>query len=71
VATTYDGKVVDFCPGHAKAAQLPHAWCPACRVATWNPNDVANRYCGRCRRFYDDFVLPPAEVSPKTDDHPF
>ena len=25
--------------------------CPRCQALTYNPTDIANRYCGRCHRF--------------------
>ena len=28
--------------------------CPRCGAESWNPNDAANRYCGRCHEFVDD-----------------
>lgn len=32
---------------------LPYK-CPWCAAESWNPNDAANRYCGRCHVFEDD-----------------
>jgi hypothetical protein len=26
--------------------------CTMCGLTSWNPNDVANRYCGNCHVFY-------------------
>jgi predicted RNA-binding Zn-ribbon protein involved in translation (DUF1610 family) len=28
--------------------------CPRCGAESHNPNDIVNRYCGRCHRFTDD-----------------
>ena len=28
--------------------------CPRCGRTSYNPEDVAKRYCGRCHRFHDD-----------------
>ena len=28
--------------------------CPLCGAVSQNPNDAANRYCGRCHVFADD-----------------
>lgn len=28
--------------------------CPACGFRSYNPNDLANRYCVRCHRFQDE-----------------
>jgi hypothetical protein len=28
--------------------------CPLCSTISVNPNDVQERYCGRCHRFVDD-----------------
>jgi ribosomal protein S27AE len=30
----------------------PSARCPLCGAVTFNPNDIANSYCGRCHQFY-------------------
>jgi hypothetical protein len=37
--------------------------CPHCGAASHNPNDVRERYCGRCHRFVDDPALDPP-ISP-------
>lgn len=31
----------------------PSYVCPKCRARSYNPNDIANRYCGRCHTFED------------------
>jgi ribosomal protein S27AE len=31
--------------------------CPRCGAESFNPSDIAERYCGRCHAFVDD---PPA-----------
>jgi hypothetical protein len=36
--------------------------CPRCCAVSHNPNDVAHRYCGRCKRFVDDPRPQPPEV---------
>src|SRR5262245_60356673 len=28
--------------------------CPRCRFTSYNPHDIAHRYCGRCHAFADD-----------------
>lgn len=28
--------------------------CPKCQSVSYNPNDIANWYCGRCHQFVDD-----------------
>jgi len=28
--------------------------CLTCGKTSWNPNDVANKYCGKCHRFHGD-----------------
>ena len=33
--------------------------CPLCSTISVNPNDVRERYCGRCHRFVDDPAPPP------------
>lgn len=30
--------------------------CLRCGRTSYNPNDLANRYCGACKRFEDDFL---------------
>lgn len=35
------------------AGDLPTHTCPHCGAVSHNPNDVANRYCGRCHHFCD------------------
>lgn len=34
--------------------ELPSFTCPRCGAVSFNPNDMANRYCGRCH----DFTAP-------------
>jgi hypothetical protein len=29
----------------------PHFACPRCGAKSWNPNDIRERYCGRCHVF--------------------
>lgn len=48
--------------------------CPTCGRASYNPNDIAHRYCGNCHMFYADMpgsspTLPPDLV--KRDDDRF
>jgi hypothetical protein len=33
-------------------AAQPRFVCPQCRAVSFNPNDIANRYCARCHQFY-------------------
>ena len=33
---------------------LPSFVCPRCGAKSFNPNDIAARYCGRCHAFVDD-----------------
>lgn len=35
--------------------------CPKCGATSYNPHDIAERYCGRCNRFQDEegALLPP------------
>lgn len=30
----------------------PHFTCPRCAAISWNPNDLRERYCGRCHLFF-------------------
>ena len=32
----------------------PSITCPICGSVSFNPGDIANRYCGRCHLFLDD-----------------
>ena len=43
-------------------AGIPYYVCPHCSIINVNPNDVRERYCGRCRRFVDD----PSTIEPPT-----
>lgn len=36
----------------------PHFTCPQCGAVSYNPNDILNRYCGRCHVF-----MPPVKIS--------
>ena len=51
----------------------PSFACPVCRAVSYNPNDVAERYCGRCRQFTGGQAnpLPMAELSPASAGGPF
>lgn len=32
----------------------PSYKCPRCSTISFNANDIANRYCGKCRKFEED-----------------
>ena len=34
--------------------------CPKCGMVSYNPNDVANRYCGACHAFHADLPDLPS-----------
>lgn len=34
--------------------------CPRCGAESFNPNDISERYCGRCHVFVDDPPFSPA-----------
>lgn len=38
--------------------------CPLCSAESFNPNDIAHRYCGRCHVFVDDEIEVRALSSP-------
>jgi rubrerythrin len=38
----------------ADPAEPPSFVCPLCDARSYNPNDIAQRYCGRCHAFVDD-----------------
>lgn len=31
--------------------------CPRCQAVSYNPNDIRERYCGRCHQFADQPAL--------------
>lgn len=33
---------------------VPSFTCPRCQAVSYNPNDISERYCGRCHVFVDD-----------------
>lgn len=35
-------------------AQLPSITCPHCGSTSYNPMDIAHKFCGCCDRFHDD-----------------
>lgn len=45
----------------AEKRDRPSFTCPRCGAVSYNPNDIANRYCGRCHVFVDD-AAPPVFV---------
>jgi DnaJ-class molecular chaperone len=46
----------ETCAGKgAIADEAPRSYiCPGCRAVSYNPNDIDERYCGRCHQFADD-----------------
>jgi hypothetical protein len=36
----------------------PHFTCPRCAAVSFNPNDLRERYCGRCRLFFSPPDMP-------------
>lgn len=38
--------------------------CLVCGMTSHNPHDVANRYCGNCRVFHEQFGIVPPEMRP-------
>jgi len=44
-----------------EASHGPGIECLVCGLTSWNPNDVANRYCGHYKRFHED---PPCPAEP-------
>lgn len=35
-------------------------------MTSYNPTDVAARYCGNCHQFHDDMPSPPSGVVPES-----
>jgi hypothetical protein len=57
------GEDKDFCEGHEKAKNTPHIWCPRCRMPSFNPNDIAQKFCGLCNSFHEHLhLLGPYEI---------
>jgi hypothetical protein len=44
----------------------PHFTCPRCDATSWNPRDIANRYCSRCHIF----VAPPITLREAAHEDP-
>ncbi len=46
-------------PGHEIGIQGDRYYilCHNCKLKSWNPNDVDNRFCGNCHRYHDDEIL--------------
>jgi hypothetical protein len=40
------------------ASEPPAFRCPRCGAVSYNPNDIRERYCGRCHVFVDDQANP-------------
>jgi len=60
------GEDKDFCPGHERAKNTPHIWCPRCHMPSFNPNDIEKKFCGHCNAFHDQLdQLPPYEFPKK------
>lgn len=32
----------------------PSITCPRCKMTSYNPNDILNKYCGSCCAFWED-----------------
>lgn len=37
--------------------------CPVCGMVSYNPYDIAERYCGNCHIFHGEISLLPQEPS--------
>jgi NADH pyrophosphatase NudC (nudix superfamily) len=46
---------------------LPFYFCPRCGAKSFNLNDIAERYCGRCHRFEDDIDPPVRNLLEKQE----
>jgi predicted amidophosphoribosyltransferase len=49
-------------------SESPSFTCPRCGSVSYNPNDIRERYCGRCHAFVDD---PPAACAACGASQPF
>lgn len=61
------------------AERAPHFRCPDCHKVSFSPQDIRNRYCGRCHLFYtpreirerEEYRARSAESArPREDDAP-
>lgn len=44
-------------------SKLPSYECPRCQMVSYNPNDIANRYCGNCHVFENDVPLHSVAIA--------
>jgi hypothetical protein len=52
------GSGITSCCDAAGSAEPPSFTCPRCGAVSYNPNDIRERYCGRCHVFVDDAPGP-------------
>lgn len=39
-----------------RVERAPSITCPRCRLTSYHPSDIRERYCGFCHRFHDDLT---------------
>jgi hypothetical protein len=48
-------KVIEPVMGFSWGSEpAPRYACPVCKMVSFNPGDIAAKYCGRCHKFEDD-----------------
>ncbi len=52
------GSGITSCCDAAGSAEPPSFTCPRCGAVSHNPNDIRERYCGRCHVFAEQFFVP-------------
>ena len=67
---SWDRVTVRRCPARERAGSMvvaipspPSFRCPRCGAVSYNPNDIRERYCGRCHVFVDDLCEAGARAS--------
>lgn len=49
-----NGSGIASCCDAAGSNEPPSFVCPRCGAKSYNPHDIAERYCGACHRFVDE-----------------
>lgn len=42
---------------HNRSGLVEHIQCPKCGLTSYDPNDIAQRYCGACHQFHADMSV--------------
>ncbi len=57
---SYRGYVIAHVDGHTSTIT-----CLTCGLTSFNPTDLAEKYCGACHVFHEDPVLPSSAPAPE------